>query len=322
MNATLTGPQAPRRARPRLLRGLTWLVLRQHRAALGGAVAVTVLGSLWIVYERARLTELLAASGWPERTVPLPVVGEGYSSLTALLTLLPGVFAVFFGAPLIATDQEQGTARFVTTQSVTRGRWAVAKLGWCLTITLVACSVLSAAFTWLWRPHRSVLPDLWMDPSAFDTTGPVLPALALFLTAAGVTIGVLLRRVLAAMVVTFGFTVVAQTAWSMFRDRLGTPHTLTYPLDAAQPARLDGAYELDRWVGSADGRLYGWGSCAEATEKATDACVREKGIVNNVVEYLGPEQMGAMQWTGAGVLLAGTVALSAFALWWTSRRPR
>ncbi|CAM5404171.1 ABC transporter permease subunit [Streptomyces atroolivaceus] len=321
MSTTPTGAPAARTARPRVLRGLTWLVLRQHRTALGCIAALVVLGSLWIVYQRGQLIDLLAAAGWPGKTVPQPVVGEGYRNLTSLLGLLPGILAVFLGAPLIAADQEQGTAQLVTTQSVTRRRWLVAKLGWCLLITLVACSVLSAVFTWWWRPYRSVLPDIWMDTSVFDTTGPVLPALALFLTAAGITIGVLVRRVLASMVVTFVFCVAAQAAWGMFRDHLGTPRTVTYPLNADFPAHLADAYEVDRWVGSADGQLHGWGSCAEATEKATNACIEEKGIVNNVFEYLDHGQMAAMQWTGAGILLAGAVALTAFSLWWASRRP-
>ncbi|MFG2535264.1 ABC transporter permease subunit [Streptomyces sp. NPDC048511] len=320
MSTTVTGTPAARTARPRMLRGLTWLVLRQHRTTLFCVLGLTLLGSLWIVYQRGQLNDVLAAAGWPEKSVPLPVVGEGYSRLTSLLGLLPGILAVFLGAPLIAADQEQGTAQLVTTQSVTRRRWLVAKLGWCLLITLVACSVLSAVFTWWWRPHRSVLPSHWMDASAFDTTGPVLPALALFLTAAGFTIGILVRRVLASMVVTFVFCVAAQTAWGMYRPLLGTARTLTYPLDAPLPSRLEDAYELDRWIGSADGQLYGWGSCAEATEKATNACLQEKGIVNNVFEYLEYDQMAAMQWAGAGILLAGTAVLTAFALWWASRR--
>ncbi|MFJ8748014.1 ABC transporter permease [Streptomyces sp. NPDC102441] len=321
MSTTLTGTPADRTTRPRVLRGLTWLVLRQHRTTLIGVLALTVLGSLWIVYQRGQLIDLLAAAGWPEKSAPQTVVGGSYSRLTSLLGLLPVGLAVFLGAPLIAADQEQGTAQLVTTQSVTRRRWLVAKLGWCLLITLVACSVLSAVFTWWWRPYRSVLPAPWMDSSAFDTTGPVLPALALFFTAAGITIGILLRRVLASMVATLVFCVAAKVAWSVLRVQLAASRTITYPLDAERPARFDDSYEVDSWIGTADGQLYGWGSCAEATEKATDACIKEKGIVNNVYEYLDYDQMAAMQWTGAGLLLAAAVALTAFSLWWASRRP-
>ncbi|MER5552214.1 ABC transporter permease [Streptomyces sp. NPDC002793] len=320
MSTTLTGIPAARTARPRMLRGLTWLVLRQHRTTLFCILALVVLGSLWIVYQRAQLTDALTAAGWPEKTVPQPVVGGAYSQLTSLLGLLPVALAVLFGAPLIAADQEQGTAQLVSTQSVTRRRWVAAKLGWCLLITLVACSALSAVFTWWWRPHRSVLPDVWMDTSVFDATGPVLPALALFLTAVGFTVGILVRRVLASMVITLVACVAAKVAWSVLRVHLVAPRTLTFPLDAEFPSRLDDAYEVDRWVASADGQLYGWGSCAEATEKATNACVEKLGLVDNVHEFFEYDQMAAMQWTGAGVLLAGTAVLTAFALWWASRR--
>lgn len=40
-----------------------------------------------------------------------------------------------------------------------------------------------------------------------------------------------------------------------------------------------------------------------------------------MIEYLGYDQMAAMQWTGAGILLAGTVLLAAFVVVRVSRRP-
>ncbi|MER6720523.1 ABC transporter permease [Streptomyces halstedii] len=322
MSTTLTeastGRATPRR---RMVRGLNWLVLRQHRATLLCLLALTVLCSIWIVYQRAQLIDLLDAAGWPGKDAPPQVVGRQYSNLTTLLGALPVVLAVFLGAPLIAADSEQGTAQLATTQSVTRRRWLVAKLGWCFAATLVSCVVLSALFTWWWTPYRSLLSFSWMEAESFDNTGPVLPALALFLTAAGVTIGVLVRRVLPAMVVTFVFAVAVETAWGLMRTHLAPSHVFTYPLDGELPARFAESYELDRWIGSADGTLYGWGTCAEATEKAQNACLSEKGIVNSVMEYLDYDQMAAMQWTGAGILLAGTAALTAFVVWRSARRP-
>ncbi|NEE55379.1 ABC transporter permease, partial [Streptomyces sp. SID8455] len=80
-------------------------------------------------------------------------------------------------------------------------------------------------------------------------------------------------------------------------------------------------YEVDRWVGNANGELFGWGTCAEATEKAQNACIKEHGIINSVIEYIDYDQMAAMQWTAAGILLAGTAILTAFVLWRVSRRP-
>ncbi|KAB2590004.1 ABC transporter permease [Streptomyces arboris] len=319
---TLTETPAGLRPRRRLLRGLPWLVVRQHRTALACVLGLAVLGTLWIVYQRHELVQLLEAGGWPEKEVRYAVDDtRGYGFISSLLSGLPLILAVFIGAPLIAGDRENGTAQLVTTQSVTRRQWLIAKLGFAYTLALVCGLVLSAAFTWWWEPHRSFFLSQWAEGPIFDNTGPVLPALLLFATAAGITIGVLVRRVLPAMVVTFVLTIVSAYVWDEIRIRLGSVKMFTYPLDGEVPARFDDAYEVDRWVGNAQGELFGWGTCAEATEKAQDACIEKHGIINNVIEYLDPGQMAAMQWTAAGILLAGTALLTAFVLWRGSRRP-
>ncbi|MEW2066370.1 ABC transporter permease [Streptomyces sp. NPDC007346] len=319
---TTTDRPAELQPRRRLLRGLPWLVVRQHRTALSCVLALTVLGALWILYQRHELVQMLDAAGWPEKEVDHWVDdSRGYSHIAALLSGVPLVLAVFIGAPLIAGDRESGTAQLVTTQSVTRLRWLIAKLGLLYPLALVCGLMLSAAFTWWWEPHRSLFSTPWAEGPVFDNTGPVLPAILLFMAATGVTIGVLVRRVLPAMVVTFLFTVAAQFVWDEIRIRLASPRMFTYPLDAELPDRFSDAYELDRWVGNAKGELFGWGTCAEATDQAQDACIAKHGIINNVVEYLGYDQMAAMQWTAAGLLLAGTALLTAFVLWRVSRRP-
>ncbi|MBK0376153.1 ABC transporter permease [Streptomyces sp. RB110-1] len=323
MSATLTDRPTETGTSRRLLRGLPWLVVRQHRIALACVLGLTLLTAIWIVYERHDLVQLLDAKGWPEKDAGQPLENNrGYGYITSIISGLPLILAVFIGAPLIAGDQESGTAQLVTTQSVSRRQWLIAKLGLAYTLALVSGVVLSALFTWWWKPYRSLFPSEWIDGLVFDNTGPVLPAFLLFLTAAGVTIGVLVRRVLPAMVGAFLFTAMTTLfVWDEIRVRIGVTHMFTYPLNSDLPERFNDAYEADRWVGSADGTLYNWGICAEATEKAQNACIKEHGIVNNVIEYLDYSQMGTMQWTAAGILLTGTALLTAFTLWWTSRRP-
>ncbi|MFJ2025759.1 ABC transporter permease [Streptomyces sp. NPDC087897] len=323
MSATLTEKPAEPAPGRRLLRGMPWLVVRQHRVAVACVLGLTLLTALWIVYERNELVHLLDAKGWPENDAGQPMENNrGYNYITTVLGGLPVILAVFIGAPLIAGDQENGTAQLVTTQSATRRQWLLAKLGLAYTLALVSGVVLSALFTWWWKPYRSVFLSEWIDGVIFDNTGPVLPAFLLFLTAAGITIGVLIRRVLPAMVVTFLFTAVTTMfVWDEIRIRLGDTQIFSYPMGSELPGRYAESYEVDRWVGSADGTLYGWGTCAEATEKAQNACIEEHGIVNDVIEYLDFSQMAPMQWTAAGLLLVGTALLTAFTLWWTSRRP-
>ncbi|MEV7911355.1 ABC transporter permease [Streptomyces griseus] len=323
MSTTLTEKPSEISSGRRLLRGRPWLVARQHRVALACVLGLTLLTALWILYERNELVQLLDAKGWPEKDAGRPMDNNrGYNYITSIINGFPLILAVFVGAPLIAGDQENGTAQLVTTQSMSRRQWLIAKLGLAYILALVSGVVLSALFTWWWKPHRSLFLNEWIDGAVFDNTGPVLPAFLLFLTAAGITIGALVRRMLPAMVGTFLFTAITTLfVWDEVRVRLGSPKMFTYPLDAELPARFDEAYEVDRWVGSADGTLYGWGTCAEATEKAQNACIKEHGIVNNVIEYIGYNQMAGMQWLAAGLLLAGTALLTAFTLWRVSRRP-
>ncbi|MFH9134308.1 ABC transporter permease [Streptomyces sp. NPDC017524] len=323
MSTTLTEKPAEPGSGRRLLRGMPWLVVRQHRVALVCVLGLTLVGALLIAYGRNELVQLLDAKGWPEKDAGQPMENNRvHEYVTSILGGLPLILAVFIGAPLIAGDQENGTAQLVTTQSATRRQWLIAKLGLAYTLALVSGVVLSALFTWWWKPYRSVFLSDWIDGVIFDNTGPVLPAFLLFLTAAGITIGALIRRVLPAMVVTFLFTAVTTMfVWDEVRRRLGDTHLFTYPMGSELPARYAEAYEVDRWVGSADGTLYGWGTCAEATEKAQNACIKEHGIVNDVIEYLDYSQMASMQWTAAAILLAGTALLTAFTLWRVTRRP-
>ncbi|WIY77824.1 ABC transporter permease [Streptomyces anulatus] len=323
MSTTLTEKPAETDSGRRLLRGLPWLVVRQHRVALACVLGLTLLAALLIAYGRNELVQLLDAKGWPEKDAGQPMENNRvYEYVSSILGGLPLILAVFIGAPLVSGDQENGTAQLVTTQSATRRQWLIAKLGLAYSLALVSGVVLSALFTWWWKPYRSVFLSDWIDGAIFDNTGPVLPAFLLFLTAAGITIGTLVRRVLPAMVVTFLFTAITTMfVWDEVRRRLGDTHIFTYPMGTELPARYAEAYEVDRWVGSADGTLYGWGTCAEATEKAQNACIKEHGIVNDVIEYLDYSQMASMQWTAAGLLLAGTALLTAFTLWRVTRRP-
>lgn len=322
MSTLTTEPRTERPTGRRLLRGLPWLVVRQHRGMLYALLAVVVLGAVAVVYQRAEMIETLDAAGWPEKDAPSPLMsGQIPTYIMMILGSLPVLTAVFFGATLIAGDQEQGTAQLATTQSVQRRRWLGAKLICCYAAVTLAAVVLSAFYTWWWKPYYDVFPSTWIEGDVFDNTGPMLPALTLFLTAAGVTIGLLMRRVLPAMMATFAFSTVVQFAWGEVRDLLAPARMLTYPLNDPLPARYEQAHELDRWIGTADGRLYGWGHCTKMTEAADKACVKENGIVNNVMKYLDYDQMPAMQWTGAGILLAGTAALTVFIMWRGSRRP-
>jgi hypothetical protein len=150
--------------------------------------------------------------------------GLGY-----LVLVVPAVLGVFWGAPLVARELESGTHRLAWTQSVTRTRWLAVKLGLAAAGAVVATGLLSLMVTWWELPFDRVLRDQYRF---FDQRGVVPIAYAVFAIALGVTCGLVLRRLLAAMAATllgFGIAVVADTSW--LRTHLFAPARTTMPLD-------------------------------------------------------------------------------------------
>ena len=65
-----------------------------------------------------------------------------------LAVAVPGLLGVFWGAPLVARELEAGTFRLAWTQSVTRTRWLVVKLGVVGFASMVAAGLFSLMVTW------------------------------------------------------------------------------------------------------------------------------------------------------------------------------
>ncbi|MBD0741005.1 ABC transporter permease [Streptomyces sp. CBMA152] len=324
--STLTRPavdttDAP--AKPRRLRGLAWLMARQHRVPLLFWLAVTVLGSLWIAYQRGTMLDNMHAAGWPGTSADAidPALrertGNTFNDIAGYAVGLPLLLGIFLAAPLISADHEQGTARLVTTQSVTRMRWLRWKLGFAFGLAAVTTAVLGAMLTWYWHAARPFVSTDWYDDSVLTTTGPMLVAMAFFTMALGLAIGALVRRAVTAMTLTFFGASAFVIFFDYLKPYLATPRRIAFPLHAEHPPVPNGAHQLDQWVGTASGKLYGYGTCVHAD---ADACRAQKGIVNSVWEYFGYDQMATLQWTAAAVLFMASALLVALVLWRTRRR--
>uniref|UniRef100_A0AAU2UWD8 ABC transporter permease n=1 Tax=Streptomyces sp. NBC_00003 TaxID=2903608 RepID=A0AAU2UWD8_9ACTN len=325
--STLTRTPVPQEgsfAGRRWLRGLVWLMARQHRAALIACAAATVIGAAWMIHERGAMLDSLHAAGWPAKPVDTldgAMVGRldrAFSDVAEYLGYLPLLFGVFIGAPLISADQEQGTARLVSTQSVSRMRWLLWKLGLALGLVLVTTGVLGGLFGWWWRAVRPAVSSTWFDGTVFDNTLPVLTALVLFTTSLGIAIGALVRRAVTAMTLTFFASMASLLVADYLKPRLATPRRVAFPLDGAHPAVLTDAVQVDQWIGTASGKVYGWGTCVN--DAAPEACRAKLGIVNSVWDYFGYDQMAALQWTAAGLLLGASAILVALVVWRTRRQ--
>lgn len=147
---------------------------------------------------------------------------------------MPALIGIFWGAPLVARELENGTHRLAWNQSVTRTRWLAAKLGVAALLTAVAVGTLTLAIAWWADPldgiqseTRGSLPSR-LAPVAFAMRGIVPIGYAVFALVLGVTLGVLLRRSLPAMALTLAVYVAAQIAVPfLVRPHLVPPETQT-----------------------------------------------------------------------------------------------
>jgi ABC-type transport system involved in multi-copper enzyme maturation permease subunit len=133
--------------------------------------------------------------------------------LDALVVVVPGTIGIFWGAPLVARELESGTFRLVWTQSVSRARWAVVKLGVVGLVSLAAAGLLSLMVTWWSSPIDRANASLY---TSFDQRGIVPLGYAAFAFVLGVFSGVLIRRTLPAMATTLAGFVTTRLLFNHF----------------------------------------------------------------------------------------------------------
>jgi hypothetical protein len=324
-NGRSSGQAGPR------LGGPAWLVWRQHRAAFWTLIAVTLLGVIVMVYLRGQMMDYLAAQDASQKSDSLPPGFEKYAdrmfSVGSYLGYIPVLAGVFLGAPLIAGDLESGTAKLVTSQSVSRLRWLAMKLAMPAALIALSTGVLAAVFNWWWSPVKGRSEGLsWT--SFFNVTGVMPVAYALLTFTVGVAVGMLLRRTLVSMVVTLGIVAAIGFVWDEFWRNLGNvlsvstdkgvgPGAVPPELPAQAEQQGQGTYFLT----SAGDRL-DWTTCLDQTEndKAHTACLESKHVIGWSIDYLPASQMHTMQWLGAGIMLTVIAAVVAFVIPWGRKR--
>jgi len=115
----------------------------------------------------------------------------------------PAAFGMLVGAPLLAHEFEVRTTDFAWSQSVTRMRWLLVKVGWTVLAAAVWGGVIASLVTW-WSGPRNALLQNAFQPTTFDQQGLVPIGYAVFATMLGIAAGALLRRTLPAIAVTLG----------------------------------------------------------------------------------------------------------------------
>ena len=116
-----------------------------------------------------------------------------------MLFIMPVLVGMFLGAPLVARELERGTYRLVWTQSVTRLRWMLVKVGAQAGAALLAFAVLTPIVLWWTGPFGGLIGG---GMSNFDSVGIVPLAYMVYALALAIAAGTLLRTTVPAMFVT------------------------------------------------------------------------------------------------------------------------
>ncbi|TQN32143.1 hypothetical protein FHX37_2071 [Haloactinospora alba] len=203
------------------MNGVLWLTWRQQRLGVAAAVVLAVAGAVYVqVFDDL----------WPFLGSLYLKMPETSDLLVRAVLLLVGVF---WGAPLLARQFQEGTHRMVFTQSVSRRRWFTAQVGLAAVVAAVVAAVASSLLVWhawsvnllqggywvSWERLGSVpaLPGIaagWGERLAdsylpavelgsnYSIYPPVALGYALLFLAVGVAAGVVLRRTVPAMALT------------------------------------------------------------------------------------------------------------------------
>jgi hypothetical protein len=326
---------------------MIWLTWRQHRSQLlvGSLFLALICAALLLTgfgiastFRSSGLARCLATQDQGCGDLQY-LFSHRYSNLQftiPLFLVLPVLLGVFWGAPLVAREVEQGTHRLAWTQSVGRLRWASMKIGFLGIATVVAAALLSFLLSWWSRPFVTA-SDSRFGIGIFDLRGIVPVAYALFALAAGVTAGTLIRRTVPAMAASLGVFAAVRLSVDLLRPHFARPLTITYPSAGFNPREGSGDWVLStKTVDSAGHFLYNGdkfdlGALGSRCPGVipSNGSFPDKGVVEACAQRLGLQvrsvyQPGSRYWTFQGIEAAIFVALAiglfGFSLWWVRHK--
>jgi hypothetical protein len=215
----LTVPARPEQEaslRPVPWRRMGWVTWRQHRIALGGAVALlgVLAVYLWLTGLHVHHAFAAATACHPAGSnTCLDVIsnfnaanGSTADTIAALLQAVPALIGAFVGAPVLARELETGTFRYAWTQGFSRWRWALAKLVPLAIAVAAVAGAFSLLLSWYYTPFFAEGQQTTLAPTVFDLRGVAFAAWTLVAFAIGALAGMLIRRVVPAIAATLAAT--------------------------------------------------------------------------------------------------------------------
>ncbi len=209
---------------------MAWVTWRQHRIALGGVALFLGALALWLWITGLQLHRAYAAAiachpagstACGELIFNFDATG-GMLKGGFVLQPVPALIGAFVGPLVLARELETGTFRYAWTQGFGRWRWALAKLVILGVAVVAIAGAFSVLVSWYYEPYLAT--GKLYSPSSpllhwlFDLRGVAFAAWTLAAFAIGAFAGMLIRRVVPAIVATLaGYTVLAVVVGDVLR---------------------------------------------------------------------------------------------------------
>jgi hypothetical protein len=350
----MTAPTIPARPehdaspRPVPWRRMAWVTWRQHRTALAGAAVF--LGALavclWLAGRQLHHAYAAAiAACQTANSLACPNMVNAFNGTNDflangfILQAVPVLIGAFVGAPVLAREMETGTFRYVWTQGFGRWRWTLAKLVLLAMAVTAAAGLFTLVMSWYYQPYFaagnqavSLTQMTPFFPGLFDLRGVGFAAWTLAAFAIGALAGMLIRRVVPAIVA----TLVAYAGLAFATGGWLRQHYLT-PLLTSNPNVPGSAWIISQWWTKGGRFAFGFppdrlleqfcptgppgavGPGGKPKTVALAQCLTPHGYTQ-WTSYQPASRFWAFQWIESGWLLALSVLLIAVTVWLVRRR--
>jgi hypothetical protein len=339
-------PDEDAHCRPVPWHRMAWVIWRQHRIALAGVAVFLGAVAVYVVVVGRHLHRAYAAATTcnPASATCADLITHfnfmnhvlqgGYT-----LQIVAPLIGAFLGAPVLARELETGTFRFAWTQGFQRWRWALAKLVGLAVVVTAAAGAVSAVFSWYYQPYFAATghPELELSElspfggGVFDLRGVSFAAWTLTAFAIGALAGMVIRRVVPAIVATLAaYSGLALLVANVLRKHYLTPMLTTrvnVPGSAwilSQFWTVDGRFAFTSWRDAPQSLLR---VCAGASRgplgkppiQSFAQCAAQHGYTQ-LTRYQPASRFWSFQWIEGGGLLTLSVLLIASTIWLVRRR--
>jgi hypothetical protein len=320
---------------------MTWLIWQQQRRQVIVVGVALVLAAVFL-----GITGIFVADSYHTLVQNCSSQTHGCGSLSnavlwggsrlsdvvvAVGFLTPFVLGIFWGAPLVAREFEEGTHRLSWTQSVSRRRWLAVHVAWTIGAAIAVVAVLTLLISWWYGPINSAQHNR-LGSAVFDSQGLVPIGYAVCAVALGVAMGALLRRSVPAMGMTFLTMGILRYVTSEYlRPHLLPAKSVLVALTGGGPSALRHGWVLSQSIVNAARQTVPLLNGTPAPSSIPQACRtiqtgRQLGDCldahgfHYLVTYQPANHFWALQGAETALFLGVAVVFVVFSFWWVSRR--